>query len=109
LKGHFFFGGIGPTSGYFARSVCHFFTSSGVFVAVDNAISRSRARGEADRARRRDRFLPLLKALVAGPRERFVVGVLRRGRQRFAEPQQSVQPFLDSQARHTFEVGSVGG
>jgi len=37
---YFFSRGIGPTSGYFARSACRFFTSSGLFVAVDNSISR---------------------------------------------------------------------
>ena len=35
----------GATSGYFARSVRHFFASFGLFVAVYNSISRSRASG----------------------------------------------------------------
>ena len=30
----FFSPGVGAASGYFARSACHFLTSSGLFVAV---------------------------------------------------------------------------
>ena len=40
---HFFSGVGGATFGYFARSPCHFFTSSGWFFAVNNSINRSRA------------------------------------------------------------------
>ena len=35
-----------------ARSACHFFTSSGLFIAVDNSISRSRAWRGRTRPRR---------------------------------------------------------
>jgi hypothetical protein len=40
---HFFSAGL--PSGYFARSACHFLTSSGLFVAVYSSISASRASG----------------------------------------------------------------
>ncbi len=41
---HFVPGG-GAVAGYFARSACHFLTSSGVFVAVYSSMRRSRASG----------------------------------------------------------------
>jgi len=37
---HFFSPGIGRAGGYFARSACHFVTSSGLFVAVYRSMRR---------------------------------------------------------------------
>ena len=45
ISHHFTTRGGGATSGYLARSARHFFASSGLFVAVDSSLSRSRASG----------------------------------------------------------------
>ena len=62
--GRVHFVSAGLAGGYFARSACHFLTSSGLFVAVESSISRSRASGMRS-CLRRDLFLSLLHPLVA--------------------------------------------
>jgi hypothetical protein len=45
VSGHFFSRGIGAMNEYFARSVRHFFASTGLSKDRYNSISRSRASG----------------------------------------------------------------